>query len=660
MSEYILKYNGKEISTDASMKLRDALEKLGAPKGDLVAARLNGKLFDLSATVREGGDIEPVTTGEKDGLEILRHSAAHLMAQAIMRHYPKARFAIGPTVEDGFYYDIDFGDAPITTEDLPKIEKEMKQIIKQKLKLERREFTREEALAQWEPAGEIYKVEMIKDLPEGTVISTYTQGDFTDMCRGPHVPHTGFLGSVKLMNIAGAYWRGDEKNQMLTRIYGTAWASREELDAYLVRIEEAKKRDHRKLAKQLEMFTIVDTIGKGLPLWLPNGTVIREELEKLAKEKEFLYGYKRVATPHITHQELFVQSGHLPHYKESMFPPLILQEEGEEPEVFYLKPMNCPFHHMIYLSRPRSYKELPLRLTEYGQVYRYEKSGELAGILRVRGMCMNDGHLYCTEDQLKDEFKSVMQLHLDVYKVLGIKNYTMRLSLRDTANTDKSKFINNAEIWARAERVCEEALKEMNMAYTAVTGEAAFYGPKVDVQFRNVLGREETNGTNQVDFFAAERFNLRYVGPDGELHKPVVLHRAPLGTHERFIAFVTEHFAGAFPTWLAPLQVMIIPVASEFADYAQKIREELFLDFVRVEVDDSSDTLNKRIRNAITNWKVPNVLILGDKERSDQSITLRRYGLQRQVTMPLAEFKVWLANEIKTRALPERDEEYKI
>ncbi len=656
MSELELRFEDKAISVPQGSSVRDALEKLEAFNGNILAVKIDDNILDLTAPIITGGALTPLTSADEEGLDILRHSAAHLMAQAILRLFPKAKLAIGPTIQDGFYYDVDFGDETFTAEDLPKVEKEMKQIVKKKIKLERKEFSREEALNQWEPAGEIYKVELIKDLEEGTVISTYTQGDFTDMCRGPHVPHTGHVRSFKLMSLAGAYWRGDEKNKMLTRIYGTAWATKEELKAYLARLEDAKRRDHRKLAKQLEMFTVADIVGKGLPLWLPNGTVIRDELEQLSKEKEFQYGYKRVATPHIAHEELYYQSGHLPYYKDSMFPPLKLKEEGEEVETFYLKPMNCPHHHLIYLARPRSYKELPLRLTEYGQVYRYEKSGELAGILRVRGMAMNDGHLYLTEDQFKEEFKAVMQLHLDYYEIFGLKDYYMRLSLRDPENA-KGKYFDNDELWEKAERFCDEALSEMGIPYKTVIGEAAFYGPKVDVQFKNVLGREETNGTNQVDFLAAERFDLRYVGSDGEQHKPVVLHRAPLGTHERFIAFLTEHFAGAFPTWMHPTQVVIIPVASEFVDYANKIKDDLFKDFVRVEVDDSSETLNKRIRNAITHWKVPNVLVVGERERSEESVTLRRYGLKHQKSMPYAEFKTWLMEQIKTRALPERDEE---
>ena len=399
-----------------------------------------------------------------------------------MRHYPTARLAIGPTVDNGFYYDVDFGDETFSMDDFPKIQKEMKKIVGEKIKIKRSVLTREEALARWEPEGEIYKTELIRDLPEGEEISIYNQGEFTDLCRGPHVPHTGWLKIVKLMSVAGAYWRGSEKNKMLTRIYGTAWATKDELKDYLHRLEEAEKRDHRKLGKQLELFYIADEVGKGLPLWLPNGTVLRDELEKLAKEKEFQYGYQRVVTPEITKENLYHISGHLAHYKDSMFPPMTLEDEEQ---AFYLKPMNCPHHHMIFKSRPRSYREMPLRLAEYGRVYRYEKSGELAGLLRVRGMTMNDAHIYCTEDQLDDEFKAVMRMHMEYYKIFGLDDYYMRLSLHDP---QKDKFVDNPSQWEKAEKLCMKAMDGLGVNYKVAYGEAAFYGPKVDVQFKKRAG----------------------------------------------------------------------------------------------------------------------------------------------------------------------------
>ncbi len=644
-----IEINGIVKSFEEEINAREALQAFEAFTDDTIAARLNDRLVDLSFPLTESGVVQPVPLNSKDGIEILRHSTAHLMAQAVMRLYPNARLAIGPTVENGFYYDVDFGDEAFSADDFKKVEAEMKKIVKKKLPIQREEVSREEALARWEPEGEVYKVELIRDLPEGAVISTYTQGEFTDLCRGPHAPNTKMLKVFKLMSVAGAYWRGDEKNKMLTRIYATAWPTKEELADYLHRLEEAEKRDHRKLGKQLDLFHISEEVGKGLPLWLPNGVVLRDELEKLAREVEWRYGYSRVVTPEITKENLYHTSGHLAHYRESMFPPMQLEDEEE---AFYLKPMNCPHHHMIFKARPRSYRDMPLRLTEYGRVYRYEKSGELAGLLRVRGMCMNDAHIYTTEEQLREEFQAVMRMHLEYYSLLGYEDYTMRLSLHDP---EKDKFVDDPELWKKAEKLCQEAMEELDIDYQVAYGEAAFYGPKVDVQFRNVIGREESNSTNQVDFVSAERFDLSYTGKDGKPHRPVIIHRAPLGTHERFVAFLTEHFAGAFPTWLAPTQVTVIPVGADFMDYAERIRDDLHDQFVRVKLDDSSESLNKKIRNAISLSKNPNVLVLGVREKETESVTLRRYGVKEQKSMSYAEFKNWLFAEIRERRLPERD-----
>ena len=647
----VLAIQETKIPLSENMRAVDALKQAGALTDTTLAAKLDGTVIDLSRVLTTGGTLDIVEESTEEGLNVLRHSAAHVMAQAILRLYPKAKLAIGPTVENGFYYDIDFGEATFSSEDFPKVEAEMKQIVKKKFPVERKELSREEALKLWEEQGEVYKVELVRDLPEGETISIYSQGEFTDLCRGPHIQHTGKVKHFKLMNVAGAYWRGSEKNKMLTRIYATAWPTKEELQDYLHRLEEAEKRDHRKINKIMELYHIDDEIGKGLILWLPNGTVLREELEKFAKEKEFEYGYGRVYTPHITKANLYHTSGHLEHYKDSMFPPMKMPDEEED---YYLKPMNCPHHHKIFDSRPRSYREMPLRLSEYGQVYRYEKSGELAGLLRVRGLCMNDAHIYCTEDQLGEEFKRVMQLHLDYYRTLNLTNYYMRLSLHDP---QKDKFVTDHAMWQRAEDACRRGLDEMGLSYKTVYGEAAFYGPKVDVQFKNVVGREETNSTNQVDFLAAKKFNLRYIGADGKEYAPVVLHRAPLGTHERFISFLIEHFAGAFPTWLAPEQVRLIPVGQEFVEYARNLETDLHALRIRVSIDDGGDSLNKKIRNAVTKMKVPNLLILGAKERDEQAVTLRRYGLRRQESMSYAAFKAWLLEQIATRALPERDME---
>ncbi len=643
--------NQTSLPLSENLRAVEALKQAGALTDTTIAAKLDGTVIDLTRELTTGGTLETVDISSEEGLNVLRHSAAHIMAQAVMRLYPTAKLAIGPTVENGFYYDIDFGEEAFSSEDFKKIEAEMKKISKKKLPVERKVLSREEALAMWEEQEEIYKVDLVRDLPEGETITTYSQGEFTDLCRGPHIQHTGRVKFFKLMSVAGAYWRGDEKNKMLTRIYATAWPSKEELQDYLKRLEEAEKRDHRKINKVMELYHIDDDIGKGLILWLPNGTVLREELERFAKEKEFEYGYDRVYTPHITKENLYQTSGHLEHYKDSMFPPMKMPDEEED---YYLKPMNCPHHHKIFAARPRSYRDMPLRLSEYGQVYRYEKSGELAGLLRVRGLCMNDAHVYCTEEQLGDEFKRVMQLHLDYYKTLNLTNYYMRLSLHDP---EKDKFVTDHAMWKRAEDACQNGLDEMGLDYKVVRGEAAFYGPKVDVQFKNVVGREETNSTNQVDFLAAEKFKLRYVGTDGKEYSPVVLHRAPLGTHERFISFLIEHFAGAFPTWLAPEQVRLIPVGQDFVEYARNLQEDLRKLRIRVTIDDGGDSLNKKIRNAVTKMKVPNLLILGAKERENQAVTLRRYGLNRQESMSYEAFKAWLLEQIATRALPERDTE---
>ncbi len=583
----------------------------------------------------------------------IRHSLAHVAAAAVMRLFPGTKLGFGPPIEHGFYYDFDL-PKEISADDLPAIEKEMRKIINSNAEFIREDLPIEEVRKMMEDAGQTYKLELLDELESKGLktVSIYRTAEFVDVCEGPHVKSTKELPAdgFKLDSIAGAYWRGSEENPMLTRIYGLAFPNKKALKEFLAMREEALKRDHRKLGKELEIFVISEEVGKGLPLWLPNGTVLREELEKLAKEFEFKYGYQRVATPEIGNGNLYRTRGHLPYYKDAMFPPMVLKDEetGHE-EDYYLKPMNCPHHHMIYKARPRSYRELPLRLAEYGRVYRYEKSGELAGLLRVRGMCMNDAHIYCTEEQLKEEFKAVMRLHLDYYELFGLTNYYMRLSLHDKEGLGK-KFHNNLELWEKAEKACREAMDELGLPYVVAPGEAAFYGPKVDVQIKNVIGREETASTNQVDFVMPERFDLTYVGPDGLLHRPVILHRAPLGTHERFIAFLLEHYGGAFPTWLAPVQVRIVPVntSGELMDYAHKVRKELFDRFVRVELDDSSETFNKKIRNS-TVKKIPITLVLGQREASEGKVTVRRYRIKKQESMPLDEFIGMLMNEITNR-----------
>ena len=572
---------------------------------------------------------------EKDPLYRRRHSLAHVLAQAVQKLYPGTRLGFGPPIENGFYYDFAFAE-PISDEVFPAIEKEMRRIINEKQAFEFRELDIDEAAAMLEAQGENLKAEYARELvSKGEKLGFYRNGPFEDMCAGPHVEHTGQIPTdcFALDNLAGAYWRGDENREQLTRIYALAFESKAELKEYLRLREEAKKFDHRKLGKELEIFMISDHVGPGLPLWLPNGTVLRDELEALAREWEFQDGYVRVATPHVTDGRLFETSGHLAHYKEGMFPAMSV-DEGRD---YYLKPMNCPFHHLIFGHRPRSYRELPLRLAEYGQVYRYEGSGALAGLLRVRGMCMNDAHIYCTPEQLHQEFAAVLDLHKRYYDLFRLSAYWMRLSVHDPEN-NKGKYVDNPEAWKTSEDILKNILKDMGIAYQIGEGEAAFYGPKVDFQVRNVVGREETASTNQLDFAVPERFNLTYVGADGEYHTPYCIHRAPLGTHERFLAFLIEHFRGAFPTWMAPLQVLVVPVHVEnFGDYAVKLSRELHKLGFRAEADLGSESFNKKIRTAATS-KIPNVFIVGEKEQESQSVTWRRYCMQQQQqTMPFAQ-----------------------
>ncbi len=580
---------------------------------------------------------------ENDHLYRARHSLSHLLASAVKELYPQAQLGIGPPVDTGFYYDFVFPEPVAADTLLPALESKMKDLVKRKIKFERFELPGDEALKKLQAANEPYKVELCREyIAAGEAISFYRSGDFTDMCEGPHIETTGEIpkNSFALDTLAGAYWRGDEKNVMMTRIYGLAFDTAEELELFKKRRALAMERDHRKLGKQMQIFHIAEEVGKGLPLWLPNGTVLRDELEKLAQEAEFRYGYKRVATPHITRGLLYEISGHLEHYKESMYPPMMLDDEA-----YYMKPMNCPHHHMIYREIVRSYRDLPLRLAEYGSVYRYEKSGELAGLLRVRGMTMNDAHLYVTADQVREETRKVMELHKYYYDLFGLENYWLRLSVHDLA---KDKFVDNIASWEQTVGILREVLKELGIPYSEVAGEAAFYGPKVDFQVTNVVGREETASTNQLDFTSAERFDLTYIDHEGHQQRPYIIHRAPLGTHERFISFLIEHYGGAFPTWLAPVQVVIVPVAPALFDFAYKLRDQLLALMIRVEVDDSGDSFNKKIRNAATS-KAPNVLIVGQREAQEDKVTHRRYGVTEQTTLPFAEFLSWIQDEIRLR-----------
>jgi threonyl-tRNA synthetase len=564
----------------------------------------------------------------------VRHSMAHILAQAVLQVRPKAQLGFGPPIRTGFYYDF-LLEEPLTEADLPDIEKRMRKIIQEKETFEREDLPKEQALEKLAKMGQSLKVEYAQELlGAGENLSFYTSGPFVDMCEGPHVENTSQIPvmSFKLDSIAGSYWRGDSAKPMLTRIYGLCYSSESELKEFVKNRELALKRDHRKLGQELELFTIDERVGKGLPLWLPNGTVIREELEKFAKELEFKDGYVRVATPHIANGELYKLSGHLKLYKDSMFPPMrSVEKDPDSPaEEFYLKPMNCPHHHMIYLNRPRSYRELPLRLAEYGTVYRFEKSGQLAGLLRVRGLAMNDAHIYLTRDQIKDEIKKVVAMHKLYFEKFRMDKIWVRLSLHDQ---DKDKFVGNEELWRDTENILRDVLKELKVEYEEVAGEAAFYGPKIDYQTENVLGREETAATVQLDFTSPERFQLEYTAADGSKQRPFIIHRAPLGTHERFISFLIERWGGAFPSWLAPLQVKIVPVADDFTDYAKELAGDLTAKMIRCEVDFTNDSFSKKVRNAITK-KVPNVWIVGANEVKDGTITWRRYAVEKQAQFP--------------------------
>jgi threonyl-tRNA synthetase len=606
-------------------------------------------------------DVGQAEQKEKDELYRLRHSAAHVMAQAVLELYPDAKLGIGPPIEHGFYYDFDLGrdesgrPRTFTPEDLEKIERRMRQIIAGKYPFVYREVSPEEARELFK--DQPYKLELIEGLARGEVdeygnevrgpakISTYRHDGFEDLCRGPHVEHTGQIppDAFKLLNVAGAYWRGDEHNPMLQRIYGTAWKSRRDLEAYLHMLEEARKRDHRKLGKDLEIFTFDEEVGPGLPLWLPAGAVIAEELEKLAKEREFQAGYLRVLTPHITKEDLFIRSGHLPYYAESMYPPMEL--EGAR---YYIKPMNCPFHHKIYASKPRSYRDLPIRLAEYGTCYRYEKSGELFGIMRSRCLHMNDAHIYCSEEQFETEFMGVIAMYLDYFRLFGIERYLMRLSLHDPKGLGK-KYVDNRDLWLKTEDMVRKAMRDGNVPFVEVPDEAAFYGPKIDVQIWSAIGREFTLATNQVDFAQPARFNLTFMNRDGKEEMPLVIHRAPLGTHERFIGFLLEHYAGNFPVWLSPEQVRVIPISEHHNDYALRLQKNMRGLGIRAEADVDNDRMNAKIRRAQL-MKVPYMLVVGDKEMEGETVSVRRRDGSQQNDLPFVEFLAMVQRKIADRS----------
>ncbi|HJL79469.1 MAG TPA: threonine--tRNA ligase, partial [Candidatus Marinimicrobia bacterium] len=583
---------------------------------DAVAAQINGKLTDLTEAIDIDADINIITGDSTEGHEVLLHSTAHLMAQAVKELFPNARVTIGPAIENRFYYDFDV-ENPFTDEDLVTIEEKMKELAQNDYPVKRKVFSKDEAIDLFKSMDENYKVEIIQEISPEEVLSAYQQDSFIDLCRGPHVPSTGRIKYFKILNSSGAYWRGDENNKMLQRIYGTVFNTKKELKEYLHMLEEAKKRDHRKLGKELELFAFDDEIGPGLPLWLPKGTIIIEELEKLAKETERKAGYQRVRTPHLTKGNLYEKSGHLKHYKESMYPAMDV--DGID---YYVKPMNCPHHHKIYASVPRSYRDLPLRLAEYGTCYRYEKSGQLFGLMRVRSMQMNDAHIYCTKEQFKEEFLSVCQMYLTYFKIFGIDKYEMELCLHSSEGLGK-KYVNEPELWIQTEQDVRKALDEGEINYTEKSGEAAFYGPKIDVQVWSTVGRKFTLATNQVDFAIPSLFGLNYTNERGEEATPLCIHRAPLGTHERFIGFLIEHYSADFPLWLAPVQVAILTVSEKVENYAKSVQSKLQNVDIRVDLDDRPDKIGAKIRLAELS-KINVMLIIGEREAKENTVSVRR------------------------------------
>ncbi|HFQ4721684.1 TPA: threonine--tRNA ligase [Staphylococcus aureus] len=605
-----------------------------------VAGKFNGQLVDLTKPLETDGSIEIVTPGSEEALEVLRHSTAHLMAHAIKRLYGNVKFGVGPVIEGGFYYDFDI-DQNISSDDFEQIEKTMKQIVNENMKIERKVVSRDEAKELF--SNDEYKLELIDAIPEDENVTLYSQGDFTDLCRGVHVPSTAKIKEFKLLSTAGAYWRGDSNNKMLQRIYGTAFFDKKELKAHLQMLEELKERDHRKIGKELELFTNSQLVGAGLPLWLPNGATIRREIERYIVDKEVSMGYDHVYTPVLANVDLYKTSGHWDHYQEDMFPPMQL----DETESMVLRPMNCPHHMMIYANKPHSYRELPIRIAELGTMHRYEASGAVSGLQRVRGMTLNDSHIFVRPDQIKEEFKRVVNMIIDVYKDFGFEDYSFRLSYRDPE--DKEKYFDDDDMWNKAENMLKEAADELGLSYEEAIGEAAFYGPKLDVQVKTAMGKEETLSTAQLDFLLPERFDLTYIGQDGEHHRPVVIHRGVVSTMERFVAFLTEETKGAFPTWLAPKQVQIIPVNVDLHyDYARQLQDELKSQGVRVSIDDRNEKMGYKIREAQMQ-KIPYQIVVGDKEVENNQVNVRQYGSQDQETVEKDEF-IWnLVDEIRLK-----------
>ena len=629
-------------SYDGGVTPQEIAESIGSRLAqDAIAAQVNGQSVDLNVPIEADAEVAILTGDSPEGHEVLLHSTAHLMAHAVKELFPEAKVTIGPAIENRFYYDFDI-DGTFSDEDLVKIEKKMGELAANDHVVTRMELTHGEAVKLFNKMNESYKVEIIEDIEGDDNISAYTQGDFTDLCRGPHVLQTGKIKYFKLLNTSGAYWRGNENNKMLQRIYGTAFSSKKELNKYLNFLEEAKKRDHRKLGKELALFTFDEEVGPGLPLWLPNGAVIIDELEALAKETEDKAAYQRVRTPHLTKGSLYEKSGHLDHYQDAMYPSMDV--DGIE---YYVKPMNCPHHHKIYAARPKSYRDLPVRLSEYGTCYRYEKSGQLFGLMRVRSMQMNDAHIYCTKDQFKDEFLAVCKMYLYYFDIFGIDKYQLRLGLHDAEGLGK-KYIDEPELWQQTEAEVREALQEGNIDHVEISGEAAFYGPKIDVQVWSAIGKEFTLATNQVDFAIPKRFGLTFTDEGGREQTPLCIHRAPLSTHERFVGFLIEHFGGDFPLWLAPVQVAVLPVSDKVIDYARNVETTLKEAGIRVQLNDQPDKVGAKIRQAELQ-RINVMLVVGEKEAQNNEVALRRRFKGDLGTQLLDDVVTELKTEIETR-----------
>lgn len=630
----VREYNEGVSALDIAKSISEGLAR------KVLAAEVNGQVWDATRPINNDATLKLLTWDDKNGKSTFWHSSAHLLAEAIEATFPDTKFGIGPSIENGFYYDIDLGDRSMTEEDLKKLETKMKELAKQSNAYQRLEVPKEEAIGYFTRKEDPYKIELLQDLKDGD-ITFYTQGNFTDLCRGPHIPNTGFIKAVKLTNIAGAYWRGNEKNKMLTRIYGITFPQQKELDEYLTLLEEAKKRDHRKLGKELELFAFSEKVGSGLPLWLPKGAMLRERLQQFLQKAQIASGYLPVMTPHIGAKQLYVTSGHWEKYGKDSFRPITTPQEGEE---FMLKPMNCPHHCEIYKSSPRSYKDLPLRLAEFGTVYRYEQSGELHGLTRVRGFTQDDAHLFCRPDQVLEEFKKVIDLVMYVFKSLSFENFTAQVSLRD--QEDRSKYIGSEENWEIAEKSIMQAAEEKGLPFVVEYGEAAFYGPKLDFMVKDALGRSWQLGTIQVDYNLPERFELEYVDSDNTRKRPVMIHRAPFGSMERFVAVLLEHCGGNLPFWLAPQQVKVLPISDKFSPYAHEVANKLKAEDIRTEVDDRNEKIGKKIRDTEL-MKVPYMLVVGEKEMNEGKVAVRKHGEGDKGVLSIDEFIAEMKNVMK-------------